>query len=772
MAGAMPFAGRREDRRLVTGSGLYTGDVDLPGQLHAAFVRSDRGHAIIRAVDSAAAKKHIGVVAVYAAADIAGAGFKPPGTMAHAPGRGGTKIIVPVREMLARDRVRHVGEEVALVIAESAGAAQDAAEHIVVDYEDLPAVAHPVDAVKPGAPQIYANIPGNVAYDYEYGDEAATQAAFSAAQHVVRLQLDSQRMSPVPMEPRSVLAGYDGATDSWDLFAQHQGQSMFKPGLVQQMGITPDRIRLHSKDIGGGFGARSNAYAEHVLLMWASKQLKRPIKWVGSRSESFLTETHGRGIVMDVELALDKDGTFRAFRMNWFCDTGAYMSGAGPFTNTQNGVVMITGAYRVPAAYGRHRCVITNTCPTGPFRGASRPEAAYAVERLVDQAAIELGMDRIAIRRKNVIPREAFPYTTPTKTVYDSGDPAGLLDQAIAKSGWAAFEARRAEAKARGKVRGIGLALFFEPAGGGAVPKDQVALRFDADAKISLHAVTQNHGQGHETVFPEIVASVLGIPAERVTLTTESSLSSQLLGNGVVGSRTTQQFGSAYKLGAIEVVKKGTQLASKRLEAAADDIEFSAGEYRVKGTDRRVALLDLAREHHTPTGNALDADAEAPVLRAFPSGAHVAEIEIDPDTGEIDVVRYTAVDDSGNILNHTLVEGQVHGAIVQEAGHIFGEHGEYDRSTGQFLTGSFMDYFMPRAGLVPEIDVSDRPMPSPSNFLGAKGAGEAGATGAMPTFMNAIVDALRPLGIEHFDMPATPARVWAAIQSAHSSQRH
>ena len=575
---------------------------------------------------------------------------------------------------------------------------------------------------------------------------------------------------------------------------------MLRPGLCHILSVEPRDVQIHAQDVGGGFGARSGAYMDTVCLMWAARELNASIKWVGSRSEQFMTEAHGRAIVIDAELALDSDGTFRAFRMHWLCDQGAYLTGAGPLINTLNGSLTIGGAYAVTTGYGRHRLVLTNTCPTAAYRGAGRPDMAYAVERLVDEAAAQLNLDRVAIRRKNAIAKTAMPFKNAAGANYDSGDFAGLIDKAVAQSDWATFAVRRAEAKARGQLRGIGLALFLEPSGGGAAPKDQVALRIAADGKVLLHAVTQNHGQGHETVYPALVAQVLGLPPEQVELRTGDLIVNLLTGNGVVGSRSTQQYGSAFKLGALEVVKKGTLLAASLLEAAPADIEFNDGVYRVKGTDHQITMAQLivrtmpahatgqpavqravqpavqpsvlftaqSGANASPTlqdlaWHPLDSEAETPISRACPSGVHIAEVEIDPATGHPPVERYVAVDDSGTVLNHTLIEGQIHGGIAQGAGQVFGEHGAYDRESGQLLSGSFMDYTMPRAGLLPAIETLDHPTVSPTNFLGAKGAGEAGTTGSLPTLMNAIVDAMRPLGVAHFDMPATPARVWRVI---------
>ena len=760
----IPFTGRREDQRLITGHGIYTADVNLPGQAHAAFVRADRAHALIRAIDTTAARSVPGVLAVYTAADTDPADFKVPGVLVGYPGRGGMKVIVPPWLPFARDRVRYVGEELAVVVAESVAAAQDAAGLVEVDYEDQPAVAHPQDAIKPDAPQVHAGVPGNVVFDYEYGDEAATAAAFAAAQHKVRLNLDSQRVAPCPMEPRACVVSYDGK--AFDLHVPNQGQAMLRPGLCHMLGLEPAQVRIHAQDVGGGFGARAGPYMDMVILMWAARKLGRALKWTGSRAEQLATESHGRAITIEAELALDTDGRFRAFRMHWVCDQGAYLTAAGPLINTMNGSLTLGGAYAVTTGFGRHRCVLSNTCPTTAYRGAGRPDMAYAVERLVDEAAVMLGMDRVAIRRLNAIPKEAMPFKNAAGVAYDSGDFAGLLDRAVESADLPGFAARRAQSQTGGKLRGLGLALFLEPSGGGGAPKDQVVMRFQPDGTLKLHAMTQSHGQGHETVFPELVGATLGIPPEQIVLDTAHPLTANLIGNGVVGSRTMQQFGSAFKLGALEIIRKGTLLAARRLEAAPDDIEFADGMYRVKGTDVGVSMADLITEVRGQSPHPLDADAEVPLSRAFPSGVHVAEVEIDPDTGHSTIERYLAVDDCGTILNHTLVEGQVHGGLAQGAGQVFGEHGVYDRETGQWLTGSFMDYVMPRAGFLPKVEAIECCTPSPTNFIGAKGTGEAGTTGALPTLMNAMVDALRPLGISHLDMPATPARVWNALAEA------
>jgi aerobic carbon-monoxide dehydrogenase large subunit len=761
------FKGRREDRRLMTGAGRYTADWDLPGQLYGVFLRADRAHALLRSVDASAARKHPGVVLVITGADLANAGFKFPGTMVSYPGRGGQAIKVPQRPCLARERVRFVGEEVALVVATSKLAAQDATELIVVDYEDLPAVAHPEDAVKAGAVQLYPDIPNNICFDYEYGNEAGTDAVFAKAHHVTRLKIESQRICGNPMEPRAALVAYDAAADRYDVYTSNQGPTMFKPGLAHVSGVPPEKIRIVPLDVGGGFGLRSGSFPEHVVLMHAAKLLGKPIKWVGSRFENFVTDPHGRAIVIEGELAMDRDGKFLAIRANWLADQGAYLTAAGPLINTANGMLTLSGVYNIPVGYGRHRLMLTNTTPTGPYRGAGRPDMAYICERLVDQAALEMKIDRAEIRRRNFIPRAAFPFKNAAGAVYDSGDIDALINRALEASNWSSFEARRKQSSANGKYRGIGCATFIEPAGGGAAPKDQAAVRFEAGDKIALIAPITPHGQGHETAFPEIVARVLGVSPESIELRgSDPHFSISLMGNGVVGSRTAMHYGSALKLAADEVVKKGHELAARKLEAAPEDIEFKNGRYTIKGTGRGVGLFDLAREHRPDAAHPMNANGEWTLSRSFPSGAHVAEVEIDPATGVIDIVQYTAVDDCGDIINHTLVEGQLHGSVLQGVGQVLGEIGYYDRSNGQFLSGTFMDYYMPRAGLVRNLQGHEVNVRSPSNPLGVKGVGEAGTTGSLPTVVNAIVDALKPLGIQHIDMPCTPARVWEAIQAA------
>lgn len=760
-----PFKGRREDLRLLTGHGRFTSDFSLLGQLHASFLRSDRAHAAIREIDKSAALAVPGVRLVLTGWDLSEAGFRTLQPLVFAPGRGGSKIIVPERPMLAQDRVRYVGEALALVVADSPEAAASAAELIAVEYEDLPAVIGVERALAPGAPLVHENIPGNVCYDFDYGDELRTAGIIAGAERVVRVTMESPRVAPTPMEPRAVLAAWDPA-DLYEIRCPHQGAFAMRDSLAAMLGVDSAKVRVSFTDVGGAFGARVAPYPEYAVLLYAARRLGRPVKWVSTRSEDFLNDGHGRAIRLSGELALDKAGRFLAIRTSWLSDSGAYLSQAGALTNTGNGKTIGAGPYKVDAMYGRHRQVMTHTAPTEAYRGAGRPEAAYVVERLVDEAAAVLGVDPLELRQRNIIPREAMPYTSATGTVFDSADFRALLDAAERESGWRGFSSRRAEAARRGKLRGIGCALFIEPSGAGGIPKDQVAVRFEG-GEAQLFMASGASGQGHETVFPELVGGWLGIDSERVILRAGDPDGPALVGGPAIGSRTALAQGSAFKIAADEIIRKGQELASDALEAPASDIEFRGGRYVVKGTDRGISLSEIVQRHAHARPHPLDTLAENPPQRAFPSGAHVCELEIDAETGVSEIVCYTAVDDIGVAIHQVLAEGQLHGGIVQSAGHVFGESCLYE-DTGQMLSGSFMDYPMPRADLVRDMRVRDLSVPSPNNVLGAKGAGEAGTTGGLPACMNAVLNALRQAGVAHFDMPASPERLWAAIKKAKS----
>jgi len=757
-------AGRREDPRLLTGKGCYSADFSLPGQLYAAFRRADRAHAAIRSIDKSAAEAAPGVVAVFIGRDVAEFGMKTVPPMMPFPGRGGSKILVPERPLLASDRVRYVGEEVAMVIATTAAAAADASELVEIDYQDLPVVIGFDKALAADTPALHTNIPGNVCFDIEYGDQAKADAAFTRAAKIVRATIESPRIAPTPMEPRAVLAWYDAARRTYEIRCGNQGGLAMRDALAAMLGAKPAEVRVHMVDVGGAFGSRTQPFPENALLLYAAKKLGKPIKWTSTRSEDFVTDFHGRAIRVAGELALDRDGRFLAFKTEWLCDSGAYLSSAGAMTNTSNGMSMSSGVYEVEAFYARHRQVMTNTAPTSAFRGAGRPEAALIIERLVDEAAAALGIDPFELRRRNLIDKTKFPYKTHTGIVFDSGDFAALLARAERESKWREFPARLAAAARRGKLRGIGCAAFIEPSGGGGAPKDQVAVQFDEKGVARLYLTATASGQGYETVFPDIIAGITGLDPAHIEVRASDPDGPAIFGGAAIGSRTGMTSGSGFKVAADEIVKKGLALAAEALEASPLDVEFENGRYAVKGTDKMIALQEIVRRHAGGQTHPLDTIAEVPAARAFPSGAHVAEVEIDAETGAAEIVAYTAVDDVGNVINHQLAEGQLHGGIVHSAGHVFGEDCHYDPDSGQMLAGSFMDYVMPHADLLLELRAFDCGVPSPNNVIGAKGAGESGAVGGLPTCMNAVVDALRRASVREFDMPATPARLWAALQ--------
>jgi carbon-monoxide dehydrogenase large subunit len=745
------FKGRREDDRLLTGKGCYSADWNLAGQLYGYFLRSDRAHAEIVSL-----KKPEGVV-VFTGEDTAHCKTEPP--LVKYLGRGGMKILQPHRDVLARGRVRHVGQEIALVVAESLAAAQDAAERIEIEWRDLPVVVDSGEALAKGAPLLHEDVPGNLSFDFEYGNEGAVKEAFDRAAHVTRIALDSTRLAGNPMEPKAALAAFDSKNGIHTLHAPTQGLSLIRGGLAAVLGVPADKVRVQARDVGGGFGVRSDQYAEYCALMIAAQKLGRPVKGVSTRGETILSDHHGRAAELTGELALDRDGNFLALRVDWLVNAGAYLSHPGPLINTMLPGFHVTNLYRIPAAYGRHRLALTNTTPTTAYRGAGRPNVSYLVERLVDEAARETGADRIELRRRNLIPKEAFPYQTPHPAAkYDSGDPHLLLETALTNSGWKAFQGRREEARKRGKLRGIGCGVFVEPAGAGGSPKEEVEIRFGDSGNADIFALAGPSGQGHETVYPEVAAEVLGIAPEKLTLRASDPDGPALVGDGTIGSRSMMAYGGAVAAAAREVVKKGMDLAARELEVAVADLEFSAGQYRVTGTDRQISMTSLIQKH----GEKLNSRGEVPQPHSFPTGVHIAEVEIDPETSELAVLRYVAVDDCGRVINHTLLEGQLHGGIVQGLGQAMGEHCVYD-SSGQLLTGTFMDYYMPRADEQPDMQLADRSIPSPNNPLGVKGAGEAGTTGALPTIANAVIDALRPAGVHHLDFPFSPSRLWKRI---------
>jgi carbon-monoxide dehydrogenase large subunit len=762
--------GRLEDARMLTGRGRYVSDWNLPGQAYGSFMRSDRPHARIASIDTSAALALPGVIAVLTGEDVSAAQYKSLPAFAPMKGRDGADLIIPHRPTLAIGRVRYVGEPIALVVAETAVQAQDAAEAVYVEYDELPAVFDAKDALAAGAPLVHDEVPGNRALDFVGGDEAATEAAFRAAKHVVKLDAYHTRVVGNPMEPRACIGSHDPATDMYYLHACTQGASVMRNQISTVLGVPPERIRVVAEEVGGGFGVRFNLYPEYCAALLAARKLGRPVKWVGTRSEMFLADEQARDVAHRSEMALDADGRILGMRFDFACNLGAYIAPTGAFVNTLNLVNVVSGVYDVQAVYVHANLAFTNTIPTAAYRGAGRPVSSYAIERLVDEAARQLGLDPAELRRRNLVPKAKFPYKIVTGFEYDCGDFEGVLDDALAAADWEGFAQRRADSAARGRLRGRGMASYIEASGGGGMAShDEVRVRWGKDASITLEATSHSHGQGHETVFAQIVAGVLGVPMESIRLRTADP-DQNLTGNPTGGSRSLLGVGSVMQLAAHEVVKKGMELASEELEAAVADIEFVEGQYRVTGTDRKVSIVALAKKHEGAQPHPLDQDFATRFGSTFPNGCHVAEVEIQPETGEVEVVSYIACDDAGNVINHQLVEGQMQGGITQGAGHILGEQAVYDRETGQLLTGSFMDYPMPRAILVDGLRVLHHPVPTKTNPLGAKGVGEAGVTGSMPCLMNAIVDALGQAGVTQFDMPATQVRVWEALQAAKAGQ--
>jgi len=755
--------GRLEDDRMLTGRGRYVSDWALPGQAAGVFLRSDRPHARILSIDASGALAMPGVIAVITGAELAAAGLKPIPAAAPFKWKDGSEQRPAPRPSLAHEVVRHVGEPVALVVAENAVQAQDAMEAVVVEYEELPAVTTAEAALAPGAPQLHPTAPGNLVLDWAGGDEAATNAAFAKAAKVVKLTAYHSRVVGNPMEPRAAMGAYDAAKDLYFLYATTQGAGPMRAQLGAVLGVPPEKVRIVAEEVGGGFGVRFNSYPEYGALVYAAKKLGRPVKWVGTRSEVFLGDEQARDIVHTGEMALDENGRILGMRFDYLSNLGAYVAWTGTIVNTLGLVNVNCGVYDVKAVHVRGRLVLTNTVPTAAYRGAGRPVASYALERLVDEAAREIGMDPVEFRRRNMIPAAKMPYKFAGGFEYDCGDFEAVMDKALSRFDWKGFEQRRKASQAAGRLRGRGIATYIEmSAPGGFAAYDQVLVTWEKDGTITLRTASHNHGQGHETTFAQIVSSVLGVPIEKIRLRT-SEPEFVLTANPTGGSRTLHGLGSAMLWASQEIARNGMDLAAEHLEAAVPDLEFDRGDYRIKGTDRSVHIGELARRY--PGRLDLDFKERPKVGGTFPNGCHIAEVEIDPQTGETEIVSYVACDDVGTIINHQIVEGQMHGGVTQGAGHILLEQGVYDES-GQFLTGSFMDYAMPRAGLVGGLTVLDHAVPTASNPLGAKGVGEGGVTGSMPAVMNAVIDALRQAGVKRFDMPASPHRVWQALQAA------
>ncbi len=758
---------RSEDPVLLRGEGRYCDDVSLPGQAYAVMVRSHHAHGVIRLIDAAAARAMPGVVAIYTAADLAAGGIGPLPPRQIMNNRDGTPMLSPTRFALASDKVRHVGEAVAAVIAESVAAAKDAAEAIVVDIDPLPAVTAPGLAAAPGAPLVYDDVPQNVALDFHYGDSGKVAAAFAAAAHVTRLDLRSNRIVVNPIEPRSALAHYDPERQHWTLHVECQGVFGFRNYIAGVLGVGRDKLRVLTDRVGGSFGMKQPTAAEYFCILHAARELGRPVKWTDERSGSFVSDSHGRDHEMTAELALDRNGNFLAVRLTGYGNLGATYGAPGPAT--RNAVRNTLGVYRTPLIEVSTKCVFSNTTPVGAYRGAGRPEANYYMERLVDTAAAETGVDRNALRRRNHIPPDAMPYKSPNGNTYDSGEFTALLDKALALADWDGFAARKAASQARGLLRGRGIGDYLELTG--VSGREMGGIRFEPNGDVTIITGTLDYGQGHASPFAQVLATRLGIPFQRIRLLQGDS-DRLIAGGGTGGSKSMMTSGTAIVEASDKVVEAGRQIAAHVLEAAAPDIEFRSGRFVIAGTDRSVGLMELAARLHA----GLVLPAELPQSldisnisngppSAFPNGCHIAEVEIDPETGTVDVVRYTFVNDFGVVINPLLVDGQAHGGIVQGIGQALCEHTVYD-DEGQLLTGSYIDYAMPRAEDAPLFVNASHPVPATTNPLGAKGCGEAGCAGALPSVMNALVDALSEFGIRHIDMPATSERVWRAIRNA------
>jgi carbon-monoxide dehydrogenase large subunit len=759
---------RSEDGPLLTGRGCFTDDVDLPGQVHGVFVRAPIAHAMIRAVDVSPALSRPGVLAVLTGRDLAAAGLGAIPPAASFPGRGGRPLASAPIPPLAVDRVRHVGEAVALVVAETAAQAVDAAALVAPDWEPLPAAADVDRALAPGAPAIWPDAPGNVAFDWTDGDAAAVEAAIRGAAHVARVRLHDTRLAPATLEPRAAIGQWDEATQRYTLTATTQGVAVVRRLLAEGVfKIPPPQLRVVTHDVGGGFGMKVQAYPEYAALLFAARRVGRPVKWRATRVESFLADTAGRDGVLEGLLALDAGGRFLALQVRTRVGLGAYVSSFAAVFGTNNTKNCLSSVYRIPAIAIDVTLAFTNAAPLGPYRGAGRPEALYVIERLIDQAALAMGIDRVELRRRNLIPPAAMPYRTPNGPIYDSGEFETVMDRTLELADWKGFPARRAASERAGRLRGIGLCCFLEVAGG--ILDETVELRFGGDGTVALHTGAQPMGQGHLSTFPPLIAARLGIDPAAVRLVQGDS---DLVPAGTpsVASRSMMMAGSAAAMACDASIANGRRVAAHYFEAALPDVEFANGRFRVKGTDRAIGLLDLAARARALPGlpadlaGGLDSTAKfvSPQM-SFPNGCHVTEIEIDPETGAVAVVGYAAVDDVGRIVHETIVEGQIHGGIAQGLGQVLGEHVVYDED-GQLLTASFMDYMLPRADDLPALRVGHHGVPCTTNPLGVKGAGESGVAGALPSAVNAVLDALGSRGVRALDLPMSPSRVWAALR--------
>ncbi len=776
---------RSEDRRFLTGTGRYVDDLELPRCTYAYFLRSPHAHAKIKSIDISAAASAPGVHAVFTGKDIADS--KIGGLICGwtVKDKHGNPHKAPAHPAIALDTVRYVGDTVAMVVADTAAQARDAGEKIEVDYEVLPALIDPAQAQAANAPLIHADAPGNLCYDWELGDKAAVDAAFAKAAHVTKIDLVNNRLVPNAMEPRAAAADYDKGTGNYTLWTTSQNPHVARLVLCAfVLGIPEHKLRVVAPDVGGGFGSKIFIYADETLVLWAASRVGRPIKWTADRSESFQTDAHGRDHVTHAELALDKDGKFLGFKVDTTANLGSYLSTFATAVPTYLYATLLAGQYTTPLIYANVKAVFTNTAPVDAYRGAGRPEATFLVESIVSKAAREMKIDAAEIRKRNFIPANAFPYQTPVALTYDSGNYAPILDQAMKLADYAGFEKRRADAQAHGKLRGIGIASYIEACGiapsavvgslgAGVGLWESAQIRFNPTGNVQILTGSHSHGQSHETTFAQIVSDKLGIPVESIEVV-HGDTTQVPFGMGTYGSRSLPVGGSAIMKAADKIIAKGKKIAAHLLEASEADIEFKDGNFRVAGTDRVKALGEVVFAAYVPHNYPSDQlepgmDENAfydPSNFTYPSGTQICEIEIDRDTGDSRIVNFVAVDDFGVVVNPMVVEGQVHGGIVQGVGQALLELAAYDPKSGQLVSGSYMDYAMPRADNVPSFKLGYQVTPCPHNPLGVKGCGEAGAIAAPAAVMNAVQDALAPLGAAQVEMPATSQRVWAAIHGA------
>jgi carbon-monoxide dehydrogenase large subunit len=761
---------RKEDPMLLRGRGHYTDDVSLPGQAYAVMVRSQNAHGVIRSIDTEAAKKMPGVLGVYTAADLKGYG--PLKCVVPFNNRDGSPMKKPLREALAVGKVRYVGDPVAFVVAETVHAAKDAAEAVNVDIESLPAVTSAEDAAKPGAPQLYDDVPGNVSLDYHYGDAEAVKAAFDKAAHVTKLDLVNSRLVVAAMEPRAALAAHDG--QRFTLHVCSQGAFGMRANISEALGVPPKDVRILTGQVGGSFGMKAAVFPEYICILHAARALGRPVKWTDERSGSFVSDSHGRDHDVAGELALDANGNFLAVRLSIFANVGAFLSPVAPMPGTLNAVKNVQGMYRTPLIEVSSKVMFTNTSHVSAYRGAGRPEGNYYMERLIDAAAVETGIDRMALRKRNQIAPRELPCKTASGGTYDSGDFAALTKEAFELADGKGFAKRKRESARRGKLRGFGIGNFLEVT---APPSKELAdIKFNPDGTVTLATGTLDFGMGHATPFAQVLSDRLGIPFEKISLLQGDS-DKLAAGGGSGGSKSLMHTGTAIVEAAAKIVEKGKDLAAFALEAAPADIAFNRGNFTIVGTDRSISIMELADKLHnggkppTEAPQSLDVThiSDGPSASTYPNGCHICEVEVDPETGVVDIVKYSCVNDFGTVINPLIVEGQLHGGVVQGIGQALMEHTVYD-GDGQLLTGSFMDYAMPRAADVPSFVLADHPAPATTNPLGVKGCGEAGCAGALTSVMNAVIDALSQYGVRHVNMPLTPAQVWQTLRDAKAAR--